>query len=199
MFVKLWRVSPWVEVLFADDHVLYRRPVSFSLMKLTRLVPRENDGKGIQRRHCICNSIFLRFNDFTKFNFLDLANLVNIACHKGSCWRCWEAFCWTVGIRQGQDSYGNREEDNVLYQRTQKKVYKFLNLEFKTLCDLSHLLLYLFSSLPTMRAGHAIVALNTGGAHPIHKATIMPRGSALGMVTQLHLQTMKHQWARSSY
>jgi hypothetical protein len=34
-------------------------------------------------------------------------------------------------------------------------------------------------------SGHAIVALNTDGAHPIHKATIMPRGSALGMVTQL--------------
>lgn len=34
-------------------------------------------------------------------------------------------------------------------------------------------------------SGHAIVALNTDGAHPIHKATILPRGSALGMVTQL--------------
>ena len=34
-------------------------------------------------------------------------------------------------------------------------------------------------------SGHAIVALNTEGAHPIHKATIVPRGSALGMVTQL--------------
>ncbi|CAN6482763.1 unnamed protein product [Victoria cruziana] len=34
-------------------------------------------------------------------------------------------------------------------------------------------------------SGHAIVAFNTDGAHPIHKATIMPRGSALGMVTQL--------------
>ncbi|KDO56109.1 hypothetical protein CISIN_1g003696mg [Citrus sinensis] len=34
-------------------------------------------------------------------------------------------------------------------------------------------------------SGHAIVAFNTEGAHPIHKATIMPRGSALGMVTQL--------------
>ena len=33
--------------------------------------------------------------------------------------------------------------------------------------------------------GHAIVALNTAGAHPIHKATIMPRGNALGMVTQV--------------
>ncbi|EMS48582.1 ATP-dependent zinc metalloprotease FTSH 9, chloroplastic/mitochondrial [Triticum urartu] len=37
-------------------------------------------------------------------------------------------------------------------------------------------------------SGHAIVALNTKGAHPIHKATILPRGSALGMVTQLPSQ-----------
>ena len=34
-------------------------------------------------------------------------------------------------------------------------------------------------------SGHAIVALFTEGAMPVHKATIMPRGSALGMVTQI--------------
>jgi ATP-dependent metalloprotease len=33
--------------------------------------------------------------------------------------------------------------------------------------------------------GHALVATKTKGAHPIHKATIMPRGQALGMVMQL--------------
>lgn len=33
--------------------------------------------------------------------------------------------------------------------------------------------------------GHALVAMYTPGAMPIHKATIMPRGSALGMVSQL--------------
>lgn len=34
-------------------------------------------------------------------------------------------------------------------------------------------------------AGHALVAVLTPGSMPIHKATIMPRGSALGMVTML--------------
>eukprot|EP00475_Leptophrys_vorax_P000429 TRINITY_DN10238_c0_g1_i1.p1 TRINITY_DN10238_c0_g1~~TRINITY_DN10238_c0_g1_i1.p1 ORF type:complete len:321 (-),score=75.05 TRINITY_DN10238_c0_g1_i1:45-1007(-) len=34
-------------------------------------------------------------------------------------------------------------------------------------------------------SGHALVALKTPGATPIHKATIIPRGQALGMVMQL--------------
>lgn len=34
-------------------------------------------------------------------------------------------------------------------------------------------------------AGHAVVALNVPAADPVHKATIVPRGRALGMVMQL--------------
>ena len=34
-------------------------------------------------------------------------------------------------------------------------------------------------------AGHAIVTINEKAAHPIHKATIIPRGRALGMVMQI--------------
>ena len=33
--------------------------------------------------------------------------------------------------------------------------------------------------------GHAIVATFTDGALPVHKATVVPRGMALGMVTQV--------------
>ena len=33
--------------------------------------------------------------------------------------------------------------------------------------------------------GHAIVALNEKASDPIHKATIIPRGRALGMVMRL--------------
>jgi cell division protease FtsH len=49
-------------------------------------------------------------------------------------------------------------------------------------------------------AGHAIVALNVPASDPLHKATIIPRGRALGMVIQLpegDRVSMKQRWMKS--
>ncbi|KQK12216.1 hypothetical protein BRADI_1g02240v3 [Brachypodium distachyon] len=44
--------------------------------------------------------------------------------------------------------------------------------------------------------GHALVAIHTDGADPIEKATIVPRGNALGMVTQLPEEGEEYQVSR---
>jgi len=49
-------------------------------------------------------------------------------------------------------------------------------------------------------AGHAITALNVAAADPLHKATIVPRGRALGMVMQLpegDRYSMSYKWMTS--
>ncbi len=46
-------------------------------------------------------------------------------------------------------------------------------------------------------AGHAVVAINVSSADPVHKATIIPRGRALGMVMQLpegDRYSMSYKW-----
>ncbi|VFQ72665.1 unnamed protein product [Cuscuta campestris] len=94
------------------------------------------------------------------FNGADLANLVNIAAIKAA----------VEGAEKLTASQMEFAKDRIMMGTERKTM--FLSEESKKLTAYHE-------------SGHAIVAMNTEGAHPIHKATIMPRGSALGMVTQL--------------
>ncbi|XP_011076022.1 ATP-dependent zinc metalloprotease FTSH 11, chloroplastic/mitochondrial [Sesamum indicum] len=94
------------------------------------------------------------------FNGADLANLVNIAAIKAA----------VEGAEKLTAAQLEFAKDRIIMGTERKTM--FLSEDSKKLTAYHE-------------SGHAIVALNTEGAHPIHKATIMPRGSALGMVTQL--------------
>ncbi|CAK7324121.1 unnamed protein product [Dovyalis caffra] len=94
------------------------------------------------------------------FNGADLANLVNIAAIKAA----------VEGAEKLTATQLEFAKDRIIMGTERKTM--FISEESKKLTAYHE-------------SGHAIVAFNTEGAHPIHKATIMPRGSALGMVTQL--------------
>ncbi|KAL5744784.1 hypothetical protein ACOSQ2_027900 [Xanthoceras sorbifolium] len=94
------------------------------------------------------------------FNGADLANLVNIAAIKAA----------VEGAEKLTAVELEFAKDRIVMGTERKTM--FVSEESKKLTAYHE-------------SGHAIVAFNTEGAHPIHKATIMPRGSALGMVTQL--------------
>ncbi|KAL7614594.1 hypothetical protein Lser_V15G09553 [Lactuca serriola] len=94
------------------------------------------------------------------FNGADLANLVNVAAIKAA----------VEGAEKLNAAQLEFAKDRIIMGTERKTM--FISEDSKKLTAYHE-------------SGHAIVALNTDGAHPIHKATIMPRGSALGMVTQL--------------
>ncbi|CAH8288007.1 unnamed protein product [Eruca vesicaria subsp. sativa] len=94
------------------------------------------------------------------FNGADLANLVNIAAIKAA----------VEGAEKLSAEQLEFAKDRIVMGTERKTM--FVSEDSKKLTAYHE-------------SGHAIVALNTKGAHPIHKATIVPRGSALGMVTQL--------------
>ncbi|XP_047316301.1 ATP-dependent zinc metalloprotease FTSH 11, chloroplastic/mitochondrial-like [Impatiens glandulifera] len=94
------------------------------------------------------------------FNGADLANLVNIAAIKA-------AIDGAENLTRAQLEFA---KDRIIMGAQRKTM--FITDESKKLTAYHE-------------SGHAVVAMNTEAALPIHKATIMPRGSALGMVTQL--------------
>lgn len=94
------------------------------------------------------------------FNGADLANLVNMAALKAAV--------------EGTDKITNAQLEfakDKIVMGTERK--SFVQSEESRRMTAYH------------ESGHAVVAFNTAGAHPIHKATITPRGNALGMVSQI--------------
>ncbi|KAF5959001.1 hypothetical protein HYC85_000210 [Camellia sinensis] len=112
------------------------------------------------------------------FNGADLANLVNIAAIKAAVEGAEKLTACTIGVCKRQDNYGYRAENDVHLRRVKEDCFGGFSCYNYKMDFAIYLTAY-------HESGHAIVAFNTEGAHPIHKATIMPRGSALGMVTQL--------------
>lgn len=94
------------------------------------------------------------------FNGADLANLVNTAAIRAA----------VDGAEKLTAAHLEYAKDRIIMGTERKTMH--LSEESKKLTAYHE-------------SGHALVALKTEGALPIHKATIMPRGSALGMVTQL--------------
>lgn len=94
------------------------------------------------------------------FSGADLSNLANMAAIKAA----------TEGFTAVKMSHLEYAKDRILMGAERKSA--FISEETRTLTAYHE-------------GGHALVASTTVGALPVHKATIVPRGQALGMVTQL--------------
>ncbi|KAG5558774.1 hypothetical protein RHGRI_008659 [Rhododendron griersonianum] len=110
------------------------------------------------------------------FNGADLANLVNIAAIKAAVDGAEKLTAAQLEFAKDRIMMGTERKTMFVSEESKKDFILLAIADVTYIC---------FQLTAYHESGHAVVAFNTDGAHPIHKATIMPRGSALGMVTQL--------------
>ncbi|KAF7148735.1 hypothetical protein RHSIM_Rhsim03G0200000 [Rhododendron simsii] len=110
------------------------------------------------------------------FNGADLANLVNIAAIKAAVDGAEKLTAAQLEFAKDRIMMGTERKTMFVSEESKKDFIQLAIADVTYIC---------FQLTAYHESGHAVVAFNTDGAHPIHKATIMPRGSALGMVTQL--------------
>ncbi|PWA94127.1 FTSH protease 4 [Artemisia annua] len=153
-------------VVVPNPDVEGRRQIMESHMSKTWTKSRDGNvlGNGSKRQFLILKADDVDLSVIARgtpgFSGADLANLVNVAALKA-------AMDGAISVTMADLEYA---KDKIMMGSERKSAV--ISDEVRKLTAYHE-------------GGHALVAIHTDGAHPVHKATIVPRGMSLGMVAQL--------------